>query len=829
MKAITTIRNLLHPTLLLAVAAVINACTTDDIDNGVTPVPGKPGTLTVTVQSNKLLPRQVATRAQEPKDDEEKAINRFYLFFFDSEGNYLKSSETEERFFGFQTSQEGSSVMNIDSKAINSEQLDGEITVYAVANVEDGIFTAASDGTCEQIENLTELESYTYRPKIIGVTLPQNGMPMVGKGKITLNQTEANALTIPMKALMARIDINLSIKSDITTDDNLPRLSMTKWSAMNLPTSVCFTAPAEGESTTAEMTNVEDIPENAVIYNGNGEVNLSLYVLENLQPADLTDPDGTKEENWGWTGDYPQGANGEALTDVQKQRYKPCLSNGKATYIELTGNYYTYNYTAGEEGSAAYYEVTYTLHPGSNAIDDFNVRRNSLYRNNVVIKGLTDAGTNSEHITFDARVNIVEDNYYFISMLRERDHDAHFCITPMDIYLFRADEADVNPSMEVTLTGGDDTEGRPWIRMERIPAELMATGNVTSDADYNGTYTGGAGKWLDTGSAWHAGTGKRRWFTTGLMDELNHNTNERRGRNGTQCTMGHRDRIYFYLDENLGDSERFATVNLVYKENGTERSSRTVTIRQVPLLPVQVYSRNESGIDYDNPIHTIYMEQFEEYAQYYDPLDEFSTSAVYTGREWGNNNVRFGQARVVPLHNTNTDDLNLSTHGWYIDIFDNYYHGLDITAYECYRAGQLIIPDMNTVPRSAPEYCYNKNIRGDTNGSIPFSSKEEGWPTKYIKIETNEAKWFMPGIRQMEDALVQYQTTYPEFGDFYWSSSVAKDGNRQLTDRARATRVQNGYYVESADDADNYPRGGRALRTESLRIRAFRIDKGRMQ
>lgn len=828
-----TARAIKHVSRLVPLLAALAAfsCTKDKFGNG--PASGEPGTLAVTVRSEELLPAEVATRVGDPKSDAEKEIKQFYLFFFDQQGKYLKANTDEERFFGFQTSQPGTSVMNIDSKAIDPEQLKGEITVYAVANVEEGTFRDSDkDGRCDGIDDLAALQGYEYSPEAVGVGLPESGMPMVGMGKITLSQDRANALTIEMKALMARVDVTLRIDSETTTEDRLPRLSMIEWGAVNLPESVCFTAPESGV-TPADVSMHESVtvPRQDVIYNRNGTVEISFYVFENLQPADKADPDGEKEEKWNWTGDYPAGPldeNGQPteLSDAEKQRYKPCLSNGRATAVEIHCNYYTYNST---DGQPAYYDVTYTLYPGADPVDDFNVRRNSQYRSDVVIKGITQVGTNPDHVNFDARVNILENNNYFVSILRERNHDAHFCVTPMDIYLFKEkDDPDVEPTMEVTLgDDANDAEGNPWIRMERIPANLMESGNVTDDPNYNERHSdaSSSGKWLDNrDKPWHAGTGKRRWFTTGLLKELDTNTVKERGTGGKTCVMHHRDRIYFYLDENLGDNDRTATVTLVYKENGAEISHRTLEIRQVPLLEVKVYNR-------ENPrkhIHTIYMEQYEEYAQHYDPLDEYSTTAVYTGRTWGNDRLKFGDARIIPLHEENADNMERDiVYGRYFEIFFNYYHGRDLTPYLCKEAGQSVM-NLNGQPRSAPEYCYNKNIR-NSSGTVPFEDKTVGWPIEYVKITRNDAKWFLPGIRQMEDALSAYYTAYSEFAsDFYWSSSVARNdgiGNTQNTSRARATKIEGNQYVESYDSDDAYPSGGWAKRTESLRVRAFRIDK----
>ena len=81
-----------------------------------------------------------------------------------------------------------------------------------------------------------------------------------------------------------------------------------------------------------------------------------------------------------------------------------------------------------------------------------------------------------------------------------------------------------------------------------------------------------------------------------------------------------RDRVYFYIDENLSTTEnRRVTVTLIYKENGKEIKRHTEVLEQVHLLPVNM---RDGG--------TLYMEQYEEYLDHYDPLDEYSTDQVYT-------------------------------------------------------------------------------------------------------------------------------------------------------------------------------------------------------
>ena len=133
--------------------------------------------------------------------------------------------------------------------------------------------------------------------------------------------------------------------------------------------------------------------------------------------------------------------------------------------------------------------------------------------------------------------------------------------------------------------------------------------------------------------------------------------------------------------------------------------------------------------------------------------------------------------------------------------------------------------DLNSQPQSALQYCHNKNKRTE-NGLVP---SEYGFIAGNYWEKSNRAKWFLPGIRQMEDALTEYYTTYGEFQDsYYWSCSAGEadgDDDGQNPTFARATKVNpDGSYVESGGKLPEYPASGYASRKESLRIRAFRID-----
>lgn len=737
----------------------------------------------------------VPTRTSDAKTDDEKRINQLYIFFFDSKGNYLsgtyltgyRGATGAIEAGGYIAPGQGSSLIKIDKSdgAFDYVSEAGKATVYAVANVKTSLFRDLDgNGRPKILQDIIDnsngtittpqdaLESISYTPESFFFTvLPETGMPMIGHKTLDLTgQTGVESdRIIDLTALMARIDVNIQLDSDVS-EGHLPSMLLTRWTARNLPSKVSFAPTAEGGTTVlGENDKTEGGSESTqYIYNRQGEISLSFYMFENMQqPKEVPE--------------YPVG-----IEEYQKQRYKPEWANENAAYVELESQYTTYN--------NATYTVNYKLYLGGDHTDNYEVIRNHQYKNNIIIKGLTAQDSENSEYSYDARVNIEDQgNKYYISMLRERNHDAHFCVTPMDVYFF---DEQASPSMTVSFQNGTDMDnnGQPWIRMEKIPAKDMEDGTLPSGMTEDDH--------LIAERNFTAGHGKRRYFTTDLVT----NTLAESGK--TVTLESSRDRVYFYIDENLSDSqERTAVVQLEYFENGQSVSTRTLDITQTHFLKVQVYGRieGEDKPDYNNPYTgeggVIYMEQYEEYLDHYDPLDNFSTEQIYDGLSWGLRGVRVSKD-------------------------NNYIEGLDCTNEIISEAGQTVM-DLNDKPRSAAEYCYNRNKR-ESNGSVMDGDWISGpiWNPVY---EPDNRKYFLPGIRQMEDALTQYYTVFTEFqGNFYWSSAAGRPEPLEIwgqnINNARATKVnEDGTYVTSAW-RDDYPNGGDADRSQELRIRAFRID-----
>ena len=113
----------------------------------------------------------------------------------------------------------------------------------------------------------------------------------------------------------------------------------------------------------------------------------------------------------------------------------------------------------------------------------------------------------------------------------------------------------------------------------------------------------------------------------------------------------------------------------------------------------------------------------------------------------------------------------------------------------------------DNAPATAFHYCIGKNKR-NADGLVDLTEN------------VNKDGWYMPGIRELERALVQYYILFPEFrGNLYWSASAASDPARYRYSRATRVDIVNGEtrYVNSASSGDP----GYQLRTAPLRIRAF--------
>lgn len=672
--------------------------------------------------------KHVQTRANDPKTAEEQEINNVHVFIFNQAGDYLSTGSNATQCYRYLSNSQN---LVLKTNSFEDQTEAGQAIVVAVANMPENTFGGINgQGHAAYVEDLDALKNFVYElpPFTFTATLPEGGLPMMGiVTGVNLSSTalpNEKVILIQMKSLMARIDLNFTMDPyQSSADRRNPSLRIDKVRVGNFPLGGRI-MPQLDDKTEVTNSDIVSTLENPVEVNGlesfvghilrEGEPQeLTLYMFEHGRAAkdlsEAVDEDGNKIFP---SGQYPTG-----IDESEQQRYKNYRAAADAAYIELEGVYTNHN--------GYMYAVTYRIYPGGNATDNFTIKSNYQYKNNITVKGIT-VNNEGKEALLDTRVDIdSEDNPYFIEMLREREHDAHFCVTPMDVFIYEGG------SVKVEIL---EPENDTWIRME--PLKRAAT---------------------------YAGDGKRKYFTTTLMEEL------RDAEGSTSYTVNSttpdqtvEERIYFYINENTPDAnaipnfqngqvipERTATLRITYTElnngTGTPRThSRDVTIRQAGMVPVTMkeasYKYGGNEILYYGK-YIFYIESYEEYLEHYDGKDLYNHT--YDGLEWGLEGLLTG------LGSTETNQY--MPYGWYNTM----------TIMQQFRRNDpngTNKPDitLNDKPRSAAEYCYNKNKR-NTDGKVV------------------ECHWYFPTIREIEHAIDQYYS-YEAFNgvfqdNWYWGSN----------------------------------------------------------
>lgn len=753
--------------MALGVGALLAACGTDKWDEQGETLGLKEGEVAL-----QLLPANMgvhqASRGTDVKTAAEQTINNVHVFIFDKGGNYIAANQGDA-FQGYRYI-EGEQNVVFQSDMFGNGANDA--TVYVLANIpEDFFHDGNSDGRPDKVGNLEELEKLQFDLPAFTATLPETGLPMVlRQDGVNLSPGATNKIiALQLRSMMARIDLNFTM-DPLEGDENYPRLEFSKVTAGNFPkggklvsqlvdwngsTTGKATETADGEGTDIALTTEEVTDAGLVgqiLRKGNPQ-SLTLYMFEHAR----TVKDGFQ---------YPTDDD-----DKDKhQRYKNQLvSNGyvkeDAAYVELEGSYVSQNQFR--------YRVVYRLYVGANPEDDFTIKPNCQYINNITVTGIT-VNNYGDEALLDTRVTIDKTTPAFIEILRERLHDAHFNVTPMDVYF---NNGDASVKIEILnangkLAGEDEMK---WIRMESYhdaPAGLC---------DYKDEESGYA--------AQRAGDGKRKYFTTNLLEELE----DLHGKTSRFCELNSKNsmeqRVYFYIDENVpqGNSlpeqvpARSATIRITYFENGKEVATRTAIISQAGMWRVYFDKWGTGDNNQRRTAYYFYIEEYEEYLEHYDPKNAYT--ATYEGLEWGLSGIESGLG---------VDDGHVIQQYWSW----GWYNTAKIMAEYRNASSQWHEMTLNEQPNGAAEYCYNKNKR------------EEG---ENGTLTDRNVHWFLPTISELEYALEAYYGTFYVFQDkWYWSSNPGANWNptgggdsgeewKKDGGYARATRVK---YEPSNPEAD---------------------------
>ncbi len=794
---------------IAAAVVLLSACTSE---NENAPVPEPAGGITITAKAIEMLPEIVMSRADDgpAKSTEERKINRLHLFFFDADGNFLtpnpKLENAVSAYHIVDFGQSSANSINIPENAFSNHPTLAGVQVVAIANPicdrpgcdhsncsfrVEGINPTGdichgdkADPSAEKtIRNLDDLLKWYYRPaERKDVTkLPEGGMPMFAYLKI---EDDSKEIQLNLRSLMARVDVNVRLDAS-EKNGSSPTLTITEYVIKNLPDCVPFGGVSEDEtSDVSYLTEDKKVQvERNEIGDGQEAELFTYYTYENIKNAE-----GALSENV------------KNLPEDMQQRWKPTIADEKASAFAMRGEYVDHQ--------GMKYNAQFTVFLGNNVIDNFEVKRNHCYKNNITISGLDNISTNDGYVTFDGRVNVETFNEMYVSIINERYLDAHWCVIPMDIY-FR----DGTNSPECTVTIPEDC--RAWVHLEHCSSEGM------TDEDFV------------------AGWGCQPYFTENMWDTVPN----------TSATISRsRDRIYFYLDENASIRPRTAKIEIKYKSANEEK------VEYIELVQAGLIQFTYSGTTY-------YMEAYEEYTMHYDPLDPHGTTGWYDpeGIPWAAEGTpqsvkAFSDGVLGFSWNWSPLDVIHSSDG---QAICRYFMGIQTYTNYAVDPVQLnkIYPDELA---TAIGFACSKNKKADsfskqltnwflpsidqlgalmTNSDIRVNNPSLGQDFYWSANTARNPNRTMSGSVKGNENAFRARATKLNSNNSLVASEISNSTTRYIAttnDNIIASdyvsgSLQGGSPLAGPErDYSNvsYPNGGRTLRTQKLRVRAIRVADG---
>ena len=863
--------------IIAALALFATACTIDPIDSPAVDTPTNSGdVVTVIGRITRFDDIDVTTRGV--KDEAEAKLTSMAVAIFpvNATGTALSGNCVHWQY----TDNQAELLFEINRSGIGFTQ-NARYAMYVFCNMPE-LKDFGIGSTLEEM--LAETQN------VDGIDIPANGFPMMGSLGDTfsttfdkdnqiliLSPTKNNQqngellaptvakpkadgsgwddpqtqtlLTIPMKAMYAKVNFSIEVRPDQTIEGHYsPQFELKGCTVNNVPSKVDFSYGTNSDSEVSDSGSTLGISGNTVA-SGANKINFTFYLPERLLTAsknlDSVLPQELRKGTYSKDVDADQ--NGYRDEDeVYHQRFKSKMlgDDQKATNIVISGEF--------RDHQNHYWDVNYTIFLGENNITDFNIKRNSEYNNYVTIRGIqtsSDMSDNTNGIAIDHRVNVKRSQPGIITLRREVLLDSHFEVRPMRIRKSNVNESAITHVMVEVLNPTITN----WMRLERSFG------------------VGGDGQGKDIYITEGVSAGKRKYFTYDLVTgvggdlcdlaPLNNSTSVVVPLNeGEQC-------VWIYVDEctEVGDAVRSGIVKVSYGklENGTFKAVNNAAYPDVNYV---INQRKLFEVKYDDPSTTTdenrkyYIEFEEEYLHNFDADDNYGQTE-YEGMQWGLPNVQLSYDTQAMVFDDawGSDIVNgfvskLSPYyDFYISTHDSVegivmrdkeegsaypYLGQTFTSeiITTINGGQKdkdgntcdTNPDNNIdiltlaqQPKSAIEYCFNKNKR-NAEGHVV-------WQKTNGTYDQTQYNWYMPSINEIEDIMMssygQGLYTYARFIDFqnkfYWSAQPAfirnvghyvspendVTGEYYYDDKAnaRATKVSySGIYHTASSGMDGY-------------------------
>lgn len=817
---------------------VATGCSYDDVDNGLSMQNGKKDIVTVMGRITPFTDYYVGTRGVK-NDDEGKLTSMAMALFQVNDAGTAIVGNCE--YYQYADSQ-AELLFNIergDKYAKNKRYV-----MYVFTNM-PGLGELEDDFEAGTL-TLDQILGSVY--SVQDLNIPANGFPMIGSlgdtfssnidqdGKVfvlsptadgtnatdliapKVDGTTQTLLTIPMKAMYAKVNFTIEVRPDQSIDGNYsPQFTLESYAINNVPSKVDFDNSTNSDTEVLTGGFSRPVTGNKVA-SGANTINFSFYLPERL----LTPEKDTLTYEYPFRGSYDvvvdEDQDGIREEDRKyMQRYKAQLlgAGQKATNIVISGQF--------RDHQNHHWDVDYTIQLGADSFSDFNILRNSEYNNVVTIKGIqTSNDMEPDNVSYDHRVTITRTQPAIISVRREVMLDSHFEIRPLrvtgidigtDIGAINAVKVEVvNPS------------AANWMRLERSFGD--GTPANSPETTVNGTPKS---IYIDEDPN-DAAYGKRRFFTYNLIDGVNANATDATLKESTEVvlplTQGVTECCWIYIDENTntGDGLRSGVIKVSYGTcpagNFTVDKFTPANNVNYPDVNYTLSQRNLFHVTYATSSKDYYIEYHEEYLHDYDSADDY-VQTDYDGMPWGLDSIQLSYDNYAILTSKGTwGDVDGDIHEelkktspfydfylprdvdrnkWYFESDDAYNEM--VHAYSGYAFCNAIIQvvngygdhdtdasnnidvlQLNQKPRSAVEYCYNKNKRNN-KGQVAWTDNSDN------------VKWYLPAIDEIEEIVMSSYVdaesvthrTYARFLDFrnkfYWSSQPAYLNNYVFVDR----------------------------------------------
>lgn len=811
------LRNIFAILALLSTAS----CAVDNIDVPSSTTPAN-DVVTVIGRMTRFDDKDVTTRGVKDQNEAKLTSMAMAIFKVNTAGNgldggcvyYQYAADQAELLF---TIERGS---NYD--------YDTRYAMYVFCNMpgmSDDVFGVGS--------TLEEMMAAFYN--VEDIDIPTNGFPMMGSlgdtftttfdndGKVFILSPRENGelttpkvdgvtqtlLTIPMKAMYAKVNFTIEVRPDQTIEGNYsPQFTLDGCTVNNVPSKVDFINSTNSDSEVLADSFSPTITGNTVA-SGANRINFTFYLPERyLEPA-------TKATDY----PYPFKKDGKIRDEdsTYMQRYKPMLAGDKkATNVVISGRF--------RDHQNHHWDVDYTIFLGEDNYGDFNIKRNSEYNNYVTIRGIqssSDMSDEQDAISIDHRVNVERTQPAIISLRREVLLDSHFEVRPLRVRASEVEDSNIN-AVKVEVVNPATTN---WMRLER------SFGDGTPDGAPTTTVNGASKSIYIDENPDDAAYGKRRFFTYDLVTGGGTNLGDLAPLNNstevilpitvaTEC-------CWIYVDEctEVGDAVRSGIVKVSYGSydgttftpaNNANYPDVNYIINQRKLF--QVTYDDPETTDVENRIYNI--EYSEEYLYNFDADDDFGQTE-YEGMPWGLDGIQLsyaddadGNGHFSVIANSGdswisnlidgfmnyfisslnsfydfyitkhdsvimTSASNLHSYAGYdfcteiINVTRGYGYNIPASAQE----DPIDVLSLNEQPQSAIEYCYNKNKRNNKGEVV--------WQNADGTFDQSQLNWYLPAIDEIEDIVMsKYGSglfTYARFLEFqdksYWSSQPSYNNN----------------------------------------------------